>query len=308
MPGHPTGPAGPVGTPPGAAGASRLMLRGRGAPLVHPLPAAGQDVEEPRTGVDGVVVAEIPLLEEDVAAHLAAEQRARLAHLGLEQRVTGLPHDAAPAVPGDVVVETLRALHLGDDHRARVARQHVAPEEHEELVAPDDAPLRSPAGLELAGLEAPAQVLDLPAVQRLLAEAELEAVVVGRVVAAGHLDAAVQVPVEEREVHERRGADADVEHADAGRRDARGDRGRVGIGGEAAVAADGHHAPARLGGEGAEGLAQAAREVGVEVLLGDAADVVLAEDGGIQSRTSTWWRSRRSCESQFWKRSSSAWL
>src|SRR6059058_5286944 len=74
----------------------------------------------------------------------------------------------------------------------------------------------------------------------------------------------------------------------------------------AATAADGHHAPARLGGEGAEGLAQAAREVGVEVLLGDAADVVLAEDGGIQSRTSTWWRSRRSCESQFWKRSSSA--
>ena len=306
--------------------------------------------------------------------------------------MAGLPHDPAPAVPGDVVVEALRALHLGDDHRARVARQHVASEEHEELVAPDDAALRvrdadavgvavegdaelgprlgdgadqgthvvgdrrvgvvvreaairvaeqlahprpepavdvrrdrarrpvagvdhdvdrareaaHPPGdvvlvdghdgaaldrpaarLQLAGLEAPAQVLDLLAVEGLLAEAELEAVVVRRVVAAGHLDAAVQVPMEEREVHERCGADADVEHLEAGRRDARGHRGRVAIGGEATVAAYRHHAPAGLGGEGAEGVAQAAREVGVEVPLGDAADVVFAEDGGIQSRTST---------------------
>src|SRR5437667_11310621 len=148
----------------------------------------------------------------------------------------------------------------GVDHDLDLAREASHPPGDVLLVdGHDGAALdRSPAGLELAGLDAPAQVLDLPAVQRLLAEAELEAVVVRRVVAAGHLDAAVQVPVEEREVHERRGADADVEHLEAGRRDARGDRGRVALGGEATVAAYRPHAPAGLGGEGADGLAQVA--------------------------------------------------
>src|SRR5262249_43082737 len=154
--------------------------------------------------------------------------------------------------------------------------------------------------------ETSAQVLDLLAVQRLLADADLEAVVVGRVVAAGHLDAAVQVPVEEGEVEQRRGADPDVEHPEPGRRDALGGRRPVAVGGEAAVGPEGHRVLARLDGEGAEHLPEATREVGVEVLLGDSADVVLAEDGGIQLNTSTWCRSRRSRVSQFWKRSSSA--
>ena len=48
-----------------------------------------------RAGVDRVVEAEVAVREEDVAAHLAAEQRARLPHLRLDERVAGLPHDAA---------------------------------------------------------------------------------------------------------------------------------------------------------------------------------------------------------------------
>src|SRR5205823_11587427 len=217
---------------------------------------------------------------------------------------------ARPEAAVDARRDRARRPVAGVDHDVDPAREASHPRGDVVLVDGEDGAVldRPLARLEPAGLEAPAQVLDLLPVQGVLAEADLEAVVVGRVVAAGHLDAAVQVPVEEREVHEGRGADADVEHAEAGRRDTRDDGGRVAIGGEAAVAADRDHAPARLGGERAEGLAQVAREVGVEVLLGDTADVVLAEDGGIQSRTSTWWRSRRSCESQFWKRSSSAWL
>ena len=45
--------------------------------------------------------------------------------------------------------------------------------------------------------------------------------------------------------------------------------------------------PPGLDGEGAERLPQAAREGSVEIPVGDAADVVLAEDGRIQLRIST---------------------
>ena len=46
---------------------------------------------------------------------------------------------------------------------------------------------------------------------------------------------------------------------EAGRRDARGDRGRVAIGGEATVAAYRHHAPAGLAGEGPQCVARRTR-------------------------------------------------
>ena len=42
------------------------------------------------------------------------------------------------AVLRDVVVEALRALHLGDDHGARALGEDVAREEDQHLVAPED--------------------------------------------------------------------------------------------------------------------------------------------------------------------------
>ena len=89
-----------------------------------------------------------------------------------------------------------------------------------------------------ARFDQPAQRLDLGAVDGRAADADLEAVVLGRVVAAGDLDGAVEVEVEEREVGDRRRADAEVDDVEAGLEQALAERRGVGVGGEAAVAAD----------------------------------------------------------------------
>ena len=96
---------------------SGVVSTGRqvGEQLGDGLAGAAEDLEQPRAGVDRVVEAEVALREEDVAAHLAAEQRARLPHLGLDQRVAGLPHDAAARRAARCRRTALRALHLGHD-------------------------------------------------------------------------------------------------------------------------------------------------------------------------------------------------
>ena len=291
-----------------------------------------------------------------------------------------------------VIVETLRALHLGHDRGAGIARQHVPPIDDEQLVAPDDSAARvhdpdpvgvavegdaelgaargdgpnevahvvghrrvgmviweapvhvaeeladarpepaiderrhragravagvddhgnrageraeglpeivlvgghdgtalrgSRAGPDATALDPSAQLLDLLAVERLLTEAHLEAVVVGGVVAPRHLDATLEAPVEKREVHEGRGADTEVDDGEPGRHQTLGEGGGVAIRGEAAVPADAHPPFTRLVCERAEGEAQGTGKGGVEVLLRDAPDIVLPEDGRVQSSTST---------------------
>ena len=61
------------------------------------------------------------------------------------------------------------------------------------------------------------ELLDLVAVQRLVPSAELEAVVLGRIVRAGDLDAADDVEVVQAPVEQRRRDDADVDDVDARR-------------------------------------------------------------------------------------------
>ena len=99
-----------------------------------------QDLEHAAGGVDRIVVAEVAVGEEDVPAHLAAEGGAGLPHLRLQQRVPRLPHDPAPAVLRDIVIQPLRTFHLGDDDRAGLPREDVACEHDEHLVAPIDPP------------------------------------------------------------------------------------------------------------------------------------------------------------------------
>jgi hypothetical protein len=93
--------------------------------------------------------------------------------------------------------------------------------------------------------------------------------------------------VEQREVHERRRAHADVDHGHTRRADPLRDRRRVLVRREAAVAPDADELPSGLGGQRTERLPERAGERGVEIAVGDAADVVLAKDGGIQFSTST---------------------
>ena len=61
----------------------------------------------------------------------------------------------------------------------------------------------------------PIELLNLLAVNRLGAERELEAVVLGRIVRAGDLDAADDVEMVERPVQQRRRHHADVDDVDA---------------------------------------------------------------------------------------------
>jgi hypothetical protein len=64
-----------------------------------------------------------------------------LAHLGLDQRVAGLPHQRGAAQFGDAVEQRLARLHIGDDGGAGLGPQHRFGEDAEQLVAPDDAAL-----------------------------------------------------------------------------------------------------------------------------------------------------------------------
>src|SRR5512133_2489393 len=109
--------------------------------------------------------------------------------------VAGVDHHLEPPLP-----ELEAPLHLGAVRR-------------DDVVAPD-APR---AGSELALLDDPAQLLDLLAVEGALPEAELEAVVLRRVVRPGDLTGAVD-PRERvrREVDERRRHHAEVDDVAAG--------------------------------------------------------------------------------------------
>src|SRR4051812_7417724 len=102
---------------------------------------ARDQLEKPGGGIDAVVEAVVAMAEEEMPAHLAGEERALLFHLGLDERMARLPHDGAAAAALDVVVEGLRALHLADDGGAGMVLEHVAGEEEQDLIAPQDPPL-----------------------------------------------------------------------------------------------------------------------------------------------------------------------
>ena len=109
------------------------------ADLRKGLPGARQKAEKPDRGIDRVVVTEIAVGDEDVPAHLAGQQRAGLRHPRLDQRMSGAPHHRNPAEAGDLVEQGLARLHVGDHRRAGVAGQHVARQQHQDLIAPQDA-------------------------------------------------------------------------------------------------------------------------------------------------------------------------
>src|SRR3546814_17873023 len=81
----------------------------------------GEDLQQPRGGVDAVVEAVPALAEEEVAAHLTGKLGLGLANLRLDQRMTGLPHQRAAAVALDVAGPEPGALDVEQEPRPRVA-------------------------------------------------------------------------------------------------------------------------------------------------------------------------------------------
>ncbi len=94
-----------------------------------------QDAKQPPRGVERVVVSREFVREEHVPRHLAAQRRLRLAHLGLDEGMPGLPHHRFPPLRAHPLHEPLGALHLEDDRLAGVRGQDVGGVEREELVS-----------------------------------------------------------------------------------------------------------------------------------------------------------------------------
>ena len=327
------------------------------------------------------------MLEEDVPAHLAGQRRAGLLELGLDQRVTGAPHQRLATECANLRGHVARALDVEDDLRARLLGQHAAREQHELAVGPDDlavlgddtqavtvaierqaqlgvglaqaadqvlqvlrvgrirmvvgeravdlaeqlgdlaaeravqrwrhaaghavaavdGDLHRPGKLhvaadafqvgsgdiglferagdggpnQIAALDALAQLLQALAVQRLAAQHHLQAVVLGRVVAAGDLHARLRAQVVGGEVQHRRGHHANVDHGGPGGADAFIQRIAQARPGQPAVATDRdprHAARYRLR---AEGSADRANRVDRQRAIDNAADVVGLEDAGV---------------------------
>ena len=74
-----------------------------------------------------------------MAAHLAGHLRADFFHLGLDQRVADFPHQRIAAVRANVVKQDLRALHFGNELRARMFFENGARKDDHQLIAPDHA-------------------------------------------------------------------------------------------------------------------------------------------------------------------------
>ena len=326
-----------------------------------------------------------------MTAHLATERRAGLAHLRLDQRMPGLPHQRHATALGDPWRQVAGALDVVQDLLARMARQHVGGEQHQlpvgvdylaiagdhaETVAvaverqadfgitlgqaadqvlqvfrmrrigmmirkiaidlaeqfgnlathraiqvagkcaghpvaavnddlhrprqPDVAAdafevggadvMRAVAALavstfavgigELAAGDRIVQGGDRLAMDCFTGQHHLEAVVVGRIVAAGHHDARLRIQHVGTEVHHRRDDDAEVHHVHARRLQAVGERRRQGGAGQPPVAAD-HGAAFALGDDRrAEGQADLSGDGCIEGGADDATDIVSLENAG----------------------------
>src|SRR5690606_2889182 len=111
---------------------------------------------------------------------------------------------------------------------------------------------------------------------------DLEAVVVGRVVAAGHGDAAAGTQVVGGEIHDRGRHHADIDHVAPGLAQALDQALDQLRSGQAAVAADHDVHQAFLGHDRADRLADVAGDLRGQLAADQAADVVGAEDPRVQ--------------------------
>ena len=88
------------------------------------------DFQQPATGV-GAVVKPVPaLLEENVAAHFAAQRGIDFLHFGFDERMAGLEHQRHSARRFDVGSQALRAFHVINNGAAGHAAQHISGKQH----------------------------------------------------------------------------------------------------------------------------------------------------------------------------------
>ena len=194
------------------------------------------------------------------------EDHVVVARQPLDQHVEGRARGAVAGVPADA--ERLAAI---------ILEQPV-----DISLADVDFLDRAAALVPMAGSGALAELLDLRAEHRAALQQHLEAIVIGRVVAAGDLDAAVDVEIMSREIEHRRGAHANQHDVHAAFREAADQFGFEHAGVGAAVAADGDGARAFAMGLGGEGPAERVSVGFGQRVADDPADVIFAQDIGVE--------------------------
>ena len=198
------------------------------------------------------------------AIHLAIERLHRATQAREERRRHG-PGDAVAAIHDDL--HRPRQTHVGDDAR-------------NVLVHHPGAPPRAPTGEQAAFGDARAQILDGGQRQGFAADHHFQAVVIRRIVAAGHRNAGLAAQRVRGEIGDRRRHAADVDGVHAGGGDALDQRLGERRAGQATVAADGNRRLLPLAGERAERLADGAHAGGRQADIDDAANVVRLENLG----------------------------
>ena len=91
---------------------------------------AAEDFEQPAARIGAVVKAKPALLEENVAAHFAAQRRIEFLHARLDERMPRFVHHRPPARRHNGWGQLLRAFHVEHDGAAGHAGQHILCKQH----------------------------------------------------------------------------------------------------------------------------------------------------------------------------------
>ena len=204
----------------------------------------------------------------------AVDLAEQLGHLAPERPVQGRrdrARHAVAAIDGDL--HAARQPDVAGDARDVALGQRLLAQA---------AALRRRHRAQARGRDVLAQPGDGLAVDRIAADHHLQAVVLGRIVAAGDRHAGTGAELEGAVIDDRRGDHADVDDVDTGVTQALGERRRERGPGEPAIAADHRLVAAGGANPGAHRQTDRAHHVGAEVAIDDAADVVGLEDAAIE--------------------------
>jgi hypothetical protein len=131
---------------------------------------------------------------------------------------------------------------------------------------------------EGAALDDPSQLLDLLAVDRIGADADLEAVEVRRVVASRNHDTAVGLKMANGEIKHGCGAKTDVDNIHTGGSDSPADDIMIGLRAETAIPAQSHLPDAMAHGICADCPAQKIDKIRVQISVHYTPDIILSKD------------------------------